>query len=621
MTKGRTPRFAVVAAVTASLMAFGGVALADNVQNDVVANGNDTITAGGSTNIKYWIDNTSAGGGAFSTCDPADGSSATVTITAPLGVTLSGAGAQGATANIRLLTFTACGNATTNTQTVTFSSSVVGDHSIATAVSDSRGSYNPSPANFTLHVNAPTTVDTDADNDGRDDDVDNCPNDVNADQLDSDGDGAGNACDDNSFAPTVSSEAADANGNEGDTLQTSGAFSDQDPNTTLTITQSSGAGVVTPGATNGTWSWSLNTNDDGSGTVVVQASDGEKTVTDSFDWSAANVAPSGTFNKPSSNVNEGSSFNVSITNVTDASSADTQAGFTYAFDCGDGSGYGSFGTSNTRTCTNATDGPATLNVGGKVKDKDGDVSTYTGTVGVANVAPTVTSSISSSVDCNANATLSISFSDPGTSDRPWAVEINWGDGSTNTTFNATDQGPQDTRTHQYSTPGQYTVTVSVTDKDGETGSDSDANNRVTVRQIYSIQYLEPFTHSTTDSYVINSAKAGRTVPVKVRITDDCTGQAYGGSQSAPSVGIAKTVAPDSSVSDGIEAYADAGASNANDRYFRWSTDGFWIYNLDTKNVTWGTQTGLVTGHTYRVDVFFGSVKASDGEWGLLKMVK
>jgi hypothetical protein len=163
--------------------------------------------------------------------------------------------------------------------------------------------------------------------------------------------------------------------------------------------------------------------------------------------------------------------------------------------------------------------------------------------------------------------------------------------------------------------------VSVTDKDSGTGSDSSSDNTVNVRQIYSIQYLEPFTHSTTSSYVINSAKAGRTVPVKVRITDDCTGQAYGGSQSPPSVGIAKTSAPNSADVDGIEAYADAGASNANDKYFRWSTDGFWIYNLDTKNVTFGTQTGLTTGQTYRVDVYVGSVKASDGEFGLLKMVK
>ena len=46
-------------------------------------------------------------------------------------------------------------------------------------------------------------------------------------------------------APAVATAAADASGNEGDTLGTSGAFSDADGNNTLTIMQSSGDGTVT----------------------------------------------------------------------------------------------------------------------------------------------------------------------------------------------------------------------------------------------------------------------------------------------------------------------------------------------------------------------------------------
>ena len=42
-----------------------------------------------------------------------------------------------------------------------------------------------------------------------------------------------------------------------------------------------------------TWSWSLPTTDDGSGSVTVQVDDGERTpVTDTFNWSATNVPPS-----------------------------------------------------------------------------------------------------------------------------------------------------------------------------------------------------------------------------------------------------------------------------------------------------------------------------------------
>ncbi len=36
-------------------MLFTSVGFADNIRNDVVAGGNDTFTAGGSTTIFYWI--------------------------------------------------------------------------------------------------------------------------------------------------------------------------------------------------------------------------------------------------------------------------------------------------------------------------------------------------------------------------------------------------------------------------------------------------------------------------------------------------------------------------------------------------------------------------------------
>jgi len=93
-------------------------------------------------------------------------------------------------------------------------------------------------------------------------------------------------------APTVKTAAADANGNEGDTLSTSGAFQDADGDTTLSLSVPNG----TPGSFtdngSGTWSWSLLTTNDTHGTVVVTASDGHGgTVTDSFNYAAVNVAP------------------------------------------------------------------------------------------------------------------------------------------------------------------------------------------------------------------------------------------------------------------------------------------------------------------------------------------
>ena len=156
----------------------------------------------------------------------------------------------------------------------------------------------PDPINLSYVITAgpddpscapPPPLDTDGD--GFADDVDNCPFVANEDQANNDGDGLGDACDSNSYTPAVETKATDANGNEGDTLSTSGSFSDADGNDTLAITKFSGDGDVIDNG-NGTWSWSLATTDNGSGTVIVQADDGEHAVvTDSFDWSAVNVAP------------------------------------------------------------------------------------------------------------------------------------------------------------------------------------------------------------------------------------------------------------------------------------------------------------------------------------------
>ncbi len=91
-------------------------------------------------------------------------------------------------------------------------------------------------------------------------------------------------------APRVSAAANDASGNEGDTLGTRGTFADVsgDP---LTITKLSGAGAVRDNG-DGTWSWSLATTNETSGTVEVQAADGDGGVrTDVFEFTAANVAP------------------------------------------------------------------------------------------------------------------------------------------------------------------------------------------------------------------------------------------------------------------------------------------------------------------------------------------
>src|SRR5207245_3565993 len=58
------------------------------------------------------------------------------------------------------------------------------------------------------------------------------------------------------------------------------------------------------------------------------------------------------------------------------------------------------------------------------------------------------------------------FSDPGAGDAPWSVEVDWGDSSGHTTFTTASQGTIAGKSHTYADNGPYTVTETVTDKDG-----------------------------------------------------------------------------------------------------------------------------------------------------------
>jgi hypothetical protein len=85
----------------------------------------------------------------------------------------------------------------------------------------------------------------------------------------------------------------------------------------------------------------------------------------------SNVAPTATFGAPAS-ASAGFPFTLSLTSPHDPSTADTQAGFTYAFDCG--TGYGAFGPASTAACPTSDVGMRW--VGGKIRDQDGDVTEY-----------------------------------------------------------------------------------------------------------------------------------------------------------------------------------------------------------------------------------------------------
>jgi autotransporter-associated beta strand protein len=118
-----------------------------------------------------------------------------------------------------------------------------------------------------------------------------------------------------------------------------------------------------------------------------------------------------------------------------------------------------------------------------VRDKDNAPSApVTFQVTVNNVAPAVTApGPQTSTEGTATVFALGSFTDPG-ADSPWAVSVNWGDGTPATTFAVTAPGAIPPTAHAYATGNgsPFTVTVTVTDKDGAPGS---ASFQVTVANV------------------------------------------------------------------------------------------------------------------------------------------
>jgi len=110
---------------------------------------------------------------------------------------------------------------------------------------------------------------------------------------------------------------------------------------------------------------------------VIVTDEGGLTAVGDATVTIANVPPTATFAAPTP-ASAGVPFALSLSSPADPSVADTDAGFTYAFDCG--SGYGAFGSSPEASCLVSNVGP--VSVGGMIRDKDGDTTEYRATVDV-----------------------------------------------------------------------------------------------------------------------------------------------------------------------------------------------------------------------------------------------
>ena len=165
-------------------------------------------------------------------------------------------------------------------------------------------------------------------------------------------------------------------------------------------------------------------------------------------------------------VDEGGSITVSATG------GDTDGGdLTYAWDLDNDGNYETLGQSVTFSAA-TLDGPSTHTIKVRVTDDTGLTAFDEATVNVHNVPPTVNTPVVSYGSSDGNpVTASATFTDPAPNDAPFTCTVNYGDGTgdlAGVVTGNTCTGPA----HNYTSSGTFTVTVKVTDKDGETGSNS-----------------------------------------------------------------------------------------------------------------------------------------------------
>ncbi|HEY0997784.1 MAG TPA: PKD domain-containing protein [Gemmatimonadaceae bacterium] len=191
----------------------------------------------------------------------------------------------------------------------------------------------------------------------------------------------------------ASFSAAGSFDHDGDPLTFSWTFGDGSP------------AEVGPASTHGRRSHSY--PDNGNFTLTLVVTDGRGGATTSqMQVPVTNAAPSATLVAPSS-ATPGASFTLELTGAADAGSADVAAGFTYAFNCGNGVYTAASGP--TASCT-APSSQGNRTVGGRITDKDGGSRTYTATVPVSNAAPTaIMSAPSTAVE---GTSITVKLTDP-----------------------------------------------------------------------------------------------------------------------------------------------------------------------------------------------------------------
>ena len=272
--------------------------------------------------------------------------------------------------------------------------------------------------------------------------------------------------------PPSASAGGPYNGNEGSAIAMSSASaSDPNPADTLTYTWSVNSALCS--FSNGTvLNPNLTCSDNGSFTATLTVSDGvNPAVSSDAALTVNNVAPTATLSN-NGPVNEGSAATISVGSPADVSSADTAAGFHYAYDCNNGS---LAAATYANTAANGASTSCTFNDNGsfpvkaRIIDKDGGYTEYTTMVAVNNVAPRVTISGPASGALYAvgtPVTFSGSFTDPGKADTHTAKWLFDAIALTGTVSETPGSGIGTvSNVYSFTTPGVYQITLTVTDDD------------------------------------------------------------------------------------------------------------------------------------------------------------
>jgi hypothetical protein len=276
--------------------------------------------------------------------------------------------------------------------------------------------------------------------------------------------------------PPMASVGAPYNGTEGSPIALSLSGSDPDPGDQLTYAWDLGDGTTGSGTTPPTSHvYDDNPSSPATTYLISLAVTDSKGASDTKTGTVTvnNVAPTiGGLSVPSA-VDEGSTIAFAAASVVDPSHADSQAGFTYDFACGTAAYDNTFSAQNSGQCP-ALDGPGTVTVRTRAKDKDGGVSAEKiATVTVGNVAPvlgTFTGLPTGPVPVVATSgtytlTFGAAFTDPGTEDTH-SGHAEWDTGQGFALADDIAKGARTVSATKALPAGVYTVSLKVADDDG-----------------------------------------------------------------------------------------------------------------------------------------------------------